>query len=341
MLAGNPQLRSYNDTLEQRAMGFACIGTNTATTPEMPKINCPGGFQMRVTFPSCWNGQDLDSPNHKSHMSYPSGVDLGYCPPTHPKRFITVFAEITYDTDAFRDMWYGSDQPFVLSNGDPTGYGLHGDFVNGWESDVLQTAITECTDNSGNIEYCTAFTLIPDTDMNRCRKLPHIREQVLEGVLPALPGCNSVFAGPENAPIETGCGAPTTVPADPILPFTDVKAALGWRYLTCALDGNGLPTRTLTGPGLAGSDITVDKCVAFCKERGYRYAGVEYAGECYCGDSVDSDRFPADGLGHLAPCNMACTGDSEQICGGYGQIGIYENCTLVDGACDNMAVPQW
>jgi hypothetical protein len=26
-------------------------------------------------------------------------------------------------------MWYGANHPFVFSNGDPTGYSFHGDFV--------------------------------------------------------------------------------------------------------------------------------------------------------------------------------------------------------------------
>lgn len=81
------------------------------------------GLRLQVFFPSCWNGKDLDSPDHKSHMAYPDGVNSGKCPPTHPKRFISIFYEVLYRVDDFKSQWYNSKQPFVLSNGDPTGFG--------------------------------------------------------------------------------------------------------------------------------------------------------------------------------------------------------------------------
>ena len=78
MVAGEPSLRSYNDTLEQNAISFACLGTNTAETNGFPNIKCPDGLRAQVFFPSCWNGVDLDSADHKSHMAYPSGVDVSF-----------------------------------------------------------------------------------------------------------------------------------------------------------------------------------------------------------------------------------------------------------------------
>ncbi|TVY40649.1 hypothetical protein LOCC1_G003619 [Lachnellula occidentalis] len=75
MVAGDPSLRSFNDTLEQNAVTFTCLGTNEAETNGFPNYKCPYGLRAQVFFPSCWNGVDLDSPDHKSHMAYPSGVD--------------------------------------------------------------------------------------------------------------------------------------------------------------------------------------------------------------------------------------------------------------------------
>lgn len=76
MLAGDPGLRSFSDTLEQNAVSFACLGTSTAQTNGFPNIKCPDGLRAQIFFPSCWNGVDLDSPDHKSHVVYPSGVDV-------------------------------------------------------------------------------------------------------------------------------------------------------------------------------------------------------------------------------------------------------------------------
>lgn len=50
-------------------------------------------------------------------VAYPSGLDNGVCPDSHPKRFITVFYEVTWSVDDFKDMWYGDKQPFVFSTG--------------------------------------------------------------------------------------------------------------------------------------------------------------------------------------------------------------------------------
>lgn len=133
MVAGNPYLRNYTDTVQQQAISFACLGTSTAETNGLPNYNCPDGLRAQVFFPSCWNGVDLDSPDHTSHMSYPSVYNAGVCPPEFPKRFISLFYEVIWNVDSFSDMWYGNEQPFVFAQGDPTGYGSHGDFVNGWD----------------------------------------------------------------------------------------------------------------------------------------------------------------------------------------------------------------
>lgn len=348
MFAGTPSLRSYSDTLAQRAVNFVCLGTTGPHTNDLPKTNCPDGLRAQIVFPSCWNGVDLDNPDHKSHLAYPSGMDNGYCPPTHPKRFITMFAEVLYNVNSFRDMWYDPQrQPFVFSNGDPTGFGYHGDFVNGWDGEVLQRAITRCTDDSGVIERCAEFTLIPDDDMRACKVLPRVDEKVTSGVLPALPGCNPVQSGPQLATSPTSCPVPsypTEIASSPILPFTDVIGTLGWRYVACGLDGNNLPGRTLSGDASYSrpDSNTVSSCVQFCNDRGFRYAGVEYGKECFCGNSIAPGRLPDAAAGFLGNCNFPCSGDPDQICGGYGQIGIYENCEAVEGgACENMQLREW
>ncbi|KAK4552010.1 hypothetical protein LTR86_010687 [Recurvomyces mirabilis] len=80
--------------------------------------------------------------------------------------------------------------------GDPTGYGLHGDFISGWNTTALQYVIDNCMSAS-------ATTLAPD--MSQCSGIPGgaatpsatclvpnpINEQVT-GTLNKLPGCNPV-----------------------------------------------------------------------------------------------------------------------------------------------------
>lgn len=53
----------------------------------------------------------------------------GPCPSGYPVRIETLFYEVWWSTNAWKDRWNeakNTSQPFVLSTGDPTGYSLHG-----------------------------------------------------------------------------------------------------------------------------------------------------------------------------------------------------------------------
>jgi hypothetical protein len=131
MLAGTSSKRNYTGDFAAQGVSFACLGANQPETNGLPNYNCPGGLRAQIFFPSCWDGKNLDSTNHMSHMAYPASgaYNNGPCPATHPVQLISLFFEILYDTNQFSNKWYGNSHPFVFSNGDPTGYGFHGDFV--------------------------------------------------------------------------------------------------------------------------------------------------------------------------------------------------------------------
>jgi hypothetical protein len=328
MLAGTPALRNYTDTVEQQAISYACLGVSGPETHEFPKQNCPDGLRAQVFFPSCWDGQNLDSPDHKSHMAYPSQYNSGFCPPSHPKRFISIFYEVIWNTPDFANMWYGDQQPFVWSMGDDTGYGYHGDFVNGWDVPTLQKAVTECTANSGKVEDCPVFDFFTDDVTNGCKIPASIDEQVF-GVLDALPGCNPVQSGPAMAKTMKGCGAPTTI-GTPEYNFVDMTVSKGFAYIGCGIDIAGQP-RSLQGDRWVADDMTNEKCVDHCISKGFSIAGTEYSTECYCGNSILDGRAPVAGL--MGNCMMPCGGDSREYCGGGGQVSMYQKCT---GTCQNV-----
>jgi hypothetical protein len=206
-------------------------------------------------------------------------------------------------------------------NSDPSGYGYHGDFLNGWDIPTLQQAINECNAESGNIEECAAFTLRSDDDMAACKVLPRVNEATV-GVLGALPGCNPVQAGPEPAVPQSGCGAVTEI-GDPILPFTDVSQKLGWKYVACAKDPAG-QSRTLTDLFFDQPDMTVEKCISICADKGSKYAGVEYSSQCFCGNNVAPDRLPTNGT--IGDCTMPCSGAPNELCGGAARVSVYIKC---------------
>lgn len=113
--------------LAQRAIGYNCL--NYAKNPEgslfrhaMPNKayldeNCANGLRLELMFPSCWNGNDLDSKNHKDHVAYSDLVINGNCPEGFPVRLPGLFYETIWETDAFK----GQPGQFVISNGDVDG----------------------------------------------------------------------------------------------------------------------------------------------------------------------------------------------------------------------------
>ncbi|KAF9889500.1 hypothetical protein FE257_007210 [Aspergillus nanangensis] len=149
MLAGDPTLRRYNPANPaQRAISHMCLqhDGNSSETKPLPQQPCKR-LRSQVFMPSCWDGKNLDSPNHKSHMSYPAIGDYnkGVCPESHPVAIYSIFLEFFYHTAPYRDY-----KNWVYAMGDPTGYGLHGDFINGWtDQQALQNAITTCTSPRG------------------------------------------------------------------------------------------------------------------------------------------------------------------------------------------------
>ncbi|KAH0556930.1 hypothetical protein GP486_005282 [Trichoglossum hirsutum] len=330
MLAGNPFLRNFTGDTAAQAISFACIDYQNGgpETNGFPTKNCPQGLRAQVFFPSCWDGVNLDSPDHKSHMSYPSVYNSGVCPPSHPKRFISLFYEVTWNVDDFKDMWTDGKWPFVLSSGDPTGFGYHGDFVNGWDVDVLQTAIDTCNSNSGSIDDCAVLKKFPSDVLQDCKIPPSIDEQVF-GVLPALPGCNPIQNGPGQATPKSGCGAPTTF-GEPQTYFTDLTASMGWEYVGCGHDSSS--DRTFKGDSFRDAAMTVEKCVNFCAGKGFTFAGLEFTNECYCDNSLPADRAPIPGV--LGNCDMACAGDAAEFCGGGSRLSIYQKCPS-SSSCKN------
>ncbi|KAG7199452.1 hypothetical protein KM043_014078 [Ampulex compressa] len=62
-----------------------------------------------------------------------------------------------------------------------------------------------------------------------------------------------------------------------------------------------------------------ERCAFMCLQSGYPYAGTEYSVECFCGTEEPSQlkRLPD------SSCNMKCSGNPKQSCGGYLSINIF------------------
>ncbi|KAL6711289.1 hypothetical protein ACN47E_005820 [Coniothyrium glycines] len=229
MIAGDPLRRSDGDN--PAGVRWGCHEPDGASQAifdnGFPKgfSSCKYGLASEVTFPSCWNGEALDPQNPNAHMAYPSafgGIGIENCPTTHrAARFPTIFIEFWYDISSFTGHFGPNDTPWVLSNGDPTGYGFHADFLNGWEKGVLEKATAEtggcncgCGCDQAGMEQCFGTENVnndSDADWQNCGAAG-TKSSEASPVLEKLPGCNPLQFGPARATPVTGVGCDIAAP---------------------------------------------------------------------------------------------------------------------------------
>ena len=113
--------------------------TNGAFQPGIP--DCPVGqtIDFTVIFPQCWDGMNLDSPDHKSHMAYATGSG---CPADHPVPLPEITINITYlVTDPRPDLnWKLSSDNYTGTGG----YSMHADWFGAWQPDILAAFVHNC-----------------------------------------------------------------------------------------------------------------------------------------------------------------------------------------------------
>ncbi|KAF4503822.1 hypothetical protein G6O67_008871 [Ophiocordyceps sinensis] len=156
-----------------------------------PDVNCDGfasPLRADIHFPSCYN------PNGYIHVPH-------------------LFLEVYWNTPAFKDRWESgkASQPFVLSNGDSTGFSLHADFMSGWDEKVLQHIIDTCNAGTAGMDKCPNLPLGLTDD--ECTIESMIHEKV-DGVLESLPGSNPLtgwaYGGANSSSPSPSREAPST-----------------------------------------------------------------------------------------------------------------------------------
>jgi len=133
VLAGNGK-----STSGQQFIGWSCLsGLSSASIP-----NCaPGDYVvMDIYFPQCWDGKNLDSSDHHSHMAYPDGTG---CPATHPVAVSEVSYHIRYLVPSSGTAgWRLSSDMYDRSL--PGGFSLHGDWFAAWDEAIVKTFVENC-----------------------------------------------------------------------------------------------------------------------------------------------------------------------------------------------------
>jgi hypothetical protein len=130
IVAGNARATGPNDNTISR---WSCLHAGHVGSSH-DFVTCPAGTMLEsyLDFPQCWNGRDLDSADHKSHMAYPVNAA---CPASHPVLVPKVRQVMRYPVN-------GNPAAFRLASG--PGYTMHGDFFNAWPVDEMARRVNDC-----------------------------------------------------------------------------------------------------------------------------------------------------------------------------------------------------
>lgn len=326
MVVGDPAAKSNFDGLSHQ---YVCQ-RSTDFTKNIDSINfnitmdCPGGIKTLITFPPCWDGVNLYKADN-SHMAYPGSARfLGQnCPLSHPYRVPGIQVEIIFKPSNYPPavgmpmMSTSGVSNLMWSNGDTTGvsvsrnytamachtevvsmlkYGIHGDFVNGWDMNVLTSALTDLRCVGSGTQGSTATvpmamsdcpvlaSTFDDAKARTCKmtnypKEPYSQDDLVK--IPAIPGCNLPY-GNTNKPT-----CPTTPFTPDVTPFqgtdqswiVDAKyrknstlpTTGGWQPIFCVYGDHGVFQDEIS---YDDQSLTPQRCGASCQASGFRFAAM-------------------------------------------------------------------
>lgn len=142
MLTGNGKATSELTS----TANYTCLGRTPAYgwKRSIPVCNPGETMQMKVEFPQCWDGKNLDSPDHKAHMAFTNRflTTANKCPATHPMAIPDISVNFNYKTVLGVDMskWRLSSDNYS----GPGGYSAHGDWINAWNPTVITNIVNNC-----------------------------------------------------------------------------------------------------------------------------------------------------------------------------------------------------
>ena len=149
------------------------------TIPEAA-ANCPAGQGNRLGFvinaPACWDGKNLDSPDHRSHVGYPGYGGWGYlkCDDAHPYVIPSFTLGSWYSVEAGDDPNLWSLSSDMMAPDKPHGSTIHADWFGAWDNNVMSMWMDNCINKLLN---CSAG------DLGNGKQLKGAAQPQYDGVL--------------------------------------------------------------------------------------------------------------------------------------------------------------
>ena len=123
-------------------VGWGC-GFRPKTYRRTPPTNCTSRspLNLRLVFPDCWNGRDVRSADHRSHVAFSV---QGRCPGSHPVPIVQVQVSVEYPVWGPTPGAPPSPDPAEVVIASGRFEGSHGDFFNSWDPKRLDHLTTLC-----------------------------------------------------------------------------------------------------------------------------------------------------------------------------------------------------
>jgi chitodextrinase len=141
--------------------GFQCRNLTAGDTigkQALPPACAAGDFlEASIVFPNCWDGKNLDSADHKSHMAYATGKMPAVCDAAHPIEIPQLTYAQRYPPDAFR----GKTLTIASMLTTNSVYTMHSDFMNAWDPVMMQWLVDNCLKASIACETISDDRMIP------------------------------------------------------------------------------------------------------------------------------------------------------------------------------------
>ncbi len=150
IIAGNMRAASTSD--QPYGISWSCVSANgNNATGSIPQCGVGDAVRLTVIFPQCWDGRNLDAPDHKSHMAFPNYSNTqgrSTCPADHPVPLpeITEHFDFPVLPGSVPARWRLSSD--MYSTALPGGYSAHADWMLGWDTNTMRTIVTQCLNSS-------------------------------------------------------------------------------------------------------------------------------------------------------------------------------------------------
>lgn len=119
---------------DQAQVRWLCQGGGSAGPMQLAPPTCPSGQHLTlvIRFPDCWDGANLDSKDHMSHVVFNR---RGVCPSTHPVPIAQLRLNVQY---------HGSDGGSISLAPAANPSAPHADWINAWDLGSLERLVRRC-----------------------------------------------------------------------------------------------------------------------------------------------------------------------------------------------------